>query len=223
MFNLDNIINSPIIKEPWDHKIIDDILDAETFAKAKDMAKELVKVSDFERSEIMWMSDITDIAGANTAITNITESADQLIKNFPQVSGSFKNVQRSKLGYFNNPRFGVSMTESFGEIHDEGTNKIMALIIYLEPEESIGTLLYKENNLSSTPTVVEWKPNRGILFFSQPGVTWHKFDSGNKPRVTLNFYYEKLEALTHLVTNNSTERMCWLYEQFGQDKLMVNI
>lgn len=223
MINIENLLKAPLIKTPWDHQIIDDFLDKETFEAACDIARKISKLDDLEEAEILWMSDLEKLGASKEQIQLIVDSADQLMKYTNEISAPYEKRLESKLGYFNNPRFGVSRPHAIGDIHDEGTNKVMALIIYLEPEESIGTLLYEKDNLDSLSTVIPWKPNRAFLMFSQPCVTWHKFDALDKPRITLNFYFEKQEALEYLNSSVDPERISWLYEQFGNDKLMVNL
>ena len=223
MINIENLLNAPLLSDPWDHQIIDDFLDKETFEAACDIARKIAQLDDLEGAEILWMNDLLEIGATQQQIDLIVDSADQMMKYVNEISAPYKNRLESKLGYFNNPRFGVSIPHAVGDIHDEGTNKVMALIIYLEPEQSFGTKLYREDNTNTLATEVEWKPNRAFLMFSQPCVTWHKFDALDKPRITLNFYFEKQEALEHLNADVDPERIAWLYEQFGNDKLLVNL
>ncbi len=221
MINLENVFSSPLISDPWDHQIIDDFFDEQTFKKIQEAAKIFSTLNDYDTPEIVWMNELEDLGVTKETVELIINEADSVAKNFNRISKPYRNKLSSKLGYFNNPRFGVCPPNTVNEIHDEGSNKIMALIVYVDPEESQGTLLYKDNDEKTFVKEIEWKPNRAFLMFSQPNVTWHKYDSKQSTRVTLNFYYEKLEALDHLLNSNSIEKLNWLHEQFLNDKLYV--
>lgn len=220
MINIDNIKDSKLRTEPWPHVVVKDFLSKEAFDAAVRIAKKITSIDEFHVKEILWMSDVINHFGMHDDVQLIVDAADQLMDNVDLVSAPFKDRLTSNLGYFNNPRFGLSMAESRGEIHDEGTNKVMALIIYIEPESSVGTLLYKENDAASPCVEIEWQQNSAFLMFSQPNKTWHKFDSNNQKRVTLNFYFEKIEALEHLNKFSTVEQIAWLHEQFGKNKLI---
>lgn len=222
--NLDNIKNSKLITDPWEHQVVDNVLDADTLASAQRIAKLLSAIDwDYAETEIVWVSELKELGAEQADIDNIVNAANIVMQNFEMISSPYTHRLKSELGYFNNPRFGISGPGSIGEIHDEGTNKIMAFIVYLEPEESVGTLLYKENDVNTLVNTVEWKQNRAIIMFSQPNVTWHSFSSIDKTRVTLNFYYEKIEALSHVSNNNDLDKITWLHDQFGNDKLIREI
>ena len=221
MIDIDKILKSPIISDPWDHQIIDDFFDDQTFKQIQKVAKIFETLKDYDTPEIVWMNELKDLGVDDTVVNLIIDDANAIANNFYKISEPYKNKLKSNLGYFNNPRFGVCPPNTINEIHDEGTNKIMALIVYIDPEESQGTLLYKDKDEKSFVKEIQWKPNRAFLMFSQPNITWHKYDSKATTRVTLNFYYEKLEALDHLLTSNSIEKLNWLHEQFLNNKLYI--
>lgn len=220
MINIEALKKAEVATDPWPHLVIDDFILPEHYSTIKSLSKRIVEYDEFHDKEILWMSDLSKYFGANEEIRLIVDIADVIIKEYETFAEKFPERQVSNLGYFNNPRFGISMEQSIGEIHDEGTNKVMALIVYLEPEESKGTLLYKDNDVNTFVKEVEWKPNRAMLMFSVPGKTWHKFDSTDRKRLTLNFYYEKLEALEHVRKNFEPEKVLWLFNEFGKDKLV---
>jgi hypothetical protein len=220
MINIEAIKNATIETDPWPHMIIDDFILPEYYNKISILAKNIVDNMEFHDKEILWMSDLIKFFNANEESDLIVDVADVIIKEYKTISSKFPERQTSELGYFNNPRLGISMEESVGEIHDEGKNKVMALIVYLEPEASLGTLLYKENTVDSFAKEVEWKQNRALIMFSLPNKTWHSFNSSTQKRLTLNFYYERLEALEHVRNTFDEEKVLWLFDKFGQNKLI---
>lgn len=220
MINIEAIKNAKVETSPWPHLVIDDFILPEYYEQISKFAKEIVSNIEFHDKEILWMSDLIKFFDAEQEADLIVDIADVIIKEYGTVSEKFTERQTSQLGYFNNPRLGISMEQSVGEIHDEGKNKVMALIVYIEPESSVGTLLYSENSLESFAKEIEWKQNRALLMFSVPNKTWHKFDSSDQKRLTLNFYYEKLEALEHVRKTFDEEKVLWLLDKFGQNKLV---
>jgi hypothetical protein len=220
MIDINKILDAPLLTDPWPHKVIDDVFDEETFAKLKDMAGIINSIDDYDTMEIVWMNELLDLGVSQDTVETIIDDADIIAKHFPKVSKDFPFTLPTHLGWFNNPRVGVCPPNIVNEIHDEGTNKAMALIVYIDPEESLGTLLYHDNDETTFAKEVEWKPNRALLMFSTPNVTWHKFNSKDNPRITLNFYYEKLEALEHLRKQSEDGKILWLLEEFGKDKLV---
>lgn len=223
MINLENIFNAKIINDPWPHQIIDNFLDETVFEKIKQLSEKISEIDDYDTSEIIWLNELEELDNIKSVSNDIVECADILVKNFEGISKPYNSIrQKSNLGYFNVPRFGISPANIINEIHDEGTNKIMALIVYISPEESIGTLLYSKNDENYFSKEIQWKPNRAFLMYSIPGITWHKFNSSDKKRITLNFYYEKLEALEHLNKNVSADKVNWIREKFGEGKLTTD-
>ena len=218
MINIDEILNSPLEEDPWPHIVVDNVLDKNSLESCKRICKDILNANEFHEKETIWMSDVLKLGVNLSDVNNIINDADVLVKNYESISNIFPNSLKSNLGYFNNPRIGMSMAKSIGEVHDEGTNKVMAFVIYLEPEESLGTLLFKDKNTFSKE--VKWKQNRGLLFFSQPEKTWHSFNSTDHIRLTLNFYYEKIEALNHLNKNSTADQLSWLHEKLGNNTLV---
>lgn len=217
---VDNIKNSPIIFDPWPHKVIKNFLDNETFLACQNVANKIVSMEEFHKKEILWMSDVIELFGLKDDVEIIVNAADKLMDHVEEISKDFPERLQSKLGYFNNPRFGISMAAEKNEIHDEGNNKVMALITYIEPDENSGTLLYRENHEKTFVKEIKWEQNTAFMMYSIPNKTWHKFDSKDGVRVTLNFYYEKIEALEHLNKFSSVKQLSWLHEQFGKNKLI---
>ena len=134
----------------------------------------------------------------------------------------YNSPMRSKIGYFSVPRYNFIGSNVDSTIHDEGPNKTMAMVVYLTPEKTFGTKLYKSENPTSFVKEVEWKPNRAFLMCSQPGVTWHSFHSKDQPRMTINFYYEKMENMSY-INSLGDDKVKWFYDQFENDNLYVTL
>lgn len=75
----------------------------------------------------------------------------------------------------------------FHPIHDEAPFKIMSTVIYLAPEENVGTILLGKNQQPETKVEVKWKPNRALVFCGISDLTWHYYESTTR-RYTLNHF-----------------------------------
>ena len=220
LINIDSIINTPIIDDPWPYKIIDNILDQAVFDQFKNAATivSAVNKDDEYYSDGIWPNEFSKL-GIDSSLTNTTlVIADQLLTYQADILSQFPNHMKSEIGYYNIPRFNYSIGKKTSAIHDEGFSKTMALVIYIIPETTAGTQLYNGPNSENFVKEVEWKPNRGMLMMSQPGVTWHSYTSLGGPRYTLNLYFEKMESLSNL-DNIKLDRKLWFYDQMGQNKL----
>lgn len=77
-------------------------------------------------------------------------------------------------------------------IHCESPQKIFSHVVYIGPEDSVGTVLHDTNK--KPVKVVPWKLNRAFMFAGETDVTWHSYVTrGNETRITLNTFYESTE------------------------------
>jgi hypothetical protein len=224
MIDISNINSSKLLSEPWPHKVFNNVLSKEALDAALKIVSELSKFDKGEIEDTLWIPDIIELTGLEQECELIVDAADAIIKELDSILDCFKDRLDSRLGYFNNPRFGVTVESADdGEIHDEPSYKVLSLIIYLSPEESVGTLLYRENNESSFDHEIKWEVNKGLMFCTIPNKTWHKYMTDGKRRFTLNFYFEKLESLDMTRDSHNIDHLLWLYDQFEKDKLIKTI
>jgi hypothetical protein len=222
LINLDDIINAPVINHPWPHKIIDNILDPIAFEKIRQAAVFLSNVDKDDQyySDGIWPNEFVRLGLDQQLADDVTTIADQMLTINKTLLRQFPNHLESQVGYYNIPRFNYSIGKVNSSIHDEGRSKTMALVIYLIPEQTLGTRLYSGPAQENFVKEVEWKPNRAMLMMSQPGITWHSYVGTGAARYTLNLYFEKMESLSNL-DNVRLERKIWFYDMMGKDKLHI--
>jgi len=231
MVNLENIYNSPIIQEPWEHKVIDDVLSENCYQDILDASKMLTKCAKNGKTTAVWLNEISDLGVPQKTIDKIITASDEILKNLDKIISGFSKTNESPLGYFAMPKFGISGGNFTYPIHSESSHKTMTIVIYLTPEEEGGTLLYTGPEEKYLHTETGWKPNRGLLIATNGlnDTTWHawKNKTGN-PRVTLNIFCEKLECMEVSMLNSSKDDykhysdLVWLYDQFGKNHLVHN-
>ena len=224
MINIDNILKTSIVKEPWEYQLVDNILTEETYKKLLHGGLILAEAAADEPRDPngIWMHDAKRYGVTDDIINLIMKINGQLLKNHSQILSKYSDPMHSKIGYFSIPRYNFIGPNVNGTIHDEGSNKTMSMVIYLMPEETYGTRLYREEDYSTFVKEVEWKTNRAFIMCSKPGVTWHSFHSDHQPRLTINFYYEKMENMNY-INNLGIDKMEWFYDQFIEEKLYINL
>lgn len=228
MIDIKNIQNSPVIKTPWQHKIIDNFFPQEVFNRIRKAAEHLSQYTVEKKTLPLWLYEAVDLGMDKQVETDIISAADDILDNLDIITSDFDNVNKSNLGHYAMPKFGVSGKNFTYPIHPESVHKVLVFVIYIFPDEDHGTRLYREKNEESFSKEIEWKPNRAFL--TCPGnndVTWHNWSSTvNTSRITLNIFCEQLEAITtsmlHSGKNEDPLGILWLYDKFNNNKLTTN-
>lgn len=85
-------------------------------------------------------------------------------------------------------------------IHRDYINKLLSGVIYLQPEQNTGTIIY-ENKNGKNPNEITWKKNRALFFSRTEKTSWHNYKGdGKNNRVVLVY---------NLMTTN-TKAVCEL-------------
>lgn len=222
LLNLDSLLNVKVEKSPWQHKIIDNILSQETFDILSKAAIKLSKTKKDEDyySDGIWLNDFQTFNLEPKVFDSVVKISEEFLSIQKPLLDQFEPYLKSEIGYFNAPKFNYSINSVEGTIHDEGTSKTLALIIYLIPEKTPGTKLYVGSEKKDFYGEIPWKQNRGFLMCTEPGKTWHSYTNNGLPRYTLNLYYEKIEALSHIKTNSGQDRFIWYLNNMDKLKLI---
>jgi hypothetical protein len=188
------IIESEIIGDPWKHKIIKNFFDTFDFEKVNIACTKLYdryKDQLITADNCLSVAEVYDIIGQEVfdIILNMNKSildnVDEIIKPF-----NARTYDR----YVSLPSFHILPPHSGWQIiHDEAVDKTISIVVYLYPESSVGTVLYKTKNRDSFAKEIPWQPNNAMLFCGEKGITWHDFGSRETPRVTLNFFVRTLK------------------------------
>jgi hypothetical protein len=69
-------------------------------------------------------------------------------------------------------------------IHNDSIDKLLSVVIYIAPENNMGTILY-DTKEGLNPYIIEWEPNKAFIF-SRNEHTWHSYEADMvNQRVTL--------------------------------------
>jgi hypothetical protein len=210
MFDIDNLVNSPIFNNPWRHQYIENFFRQADFEKVKIAA---TKLEHFYKDKLITADNCLSLAEVYDTVDEevfdiILEANRKLLDNIELIVKNFPNHNKFKQ-YISFPSFHILPPNSdWQKIHDESSDKTVSIVVYLSPEISIGTTLYKENDRNSENKEIPWKQNSAMLFCGQKGVTWHDFCSRENPRVTLNFFLRTINDLELEVEEN---RYVWIF------------
>ncbi len=141
MLNIDGILKSKEIKQPFSHYVVDDVLDLD--------------VSNLDNFD----------EGLYHSLMDEFDSYQEVILD------TFKPIrleQNNKSDYHLCSQIALRNTSpnTTREIHGDSQNKIWSLVVYVSPEENTGTELFTDEwEYHST---IEWKVNRGLFFSPAP-------------------------------------------------------
>jgi hypothetical protein len=199
MFNL----NAPVITDPWPHQIIDNFFSPDEFKVIEQTSKDLSAVFS---NEIITSDNCLNIAEAldyvsDEAATIILKSNRYLLDNISTTINNFPNCRTFK-NVISIPTFHILPPNVPPQkVHDEAYDKISSTVVYLYPETSTGTAMFKTSSRDSFVKEIEWKQNRAMLFCGEQEVTWHDFYSKEHNRVTLNFFIRDLKSTELIETD----------------------
>ena len=187
MTPIERIIKTPLRFQPWNHKYLENVFDAEDLPYILESAKEISeKFKDLKGSKSIHFEDKSYPTSEKT-IEIFNKFSDNLFKNKESILAQFNNNRRYRI-YKKDAYWGVCNNQTYNT-HPDTFDKALTMVVYLWPEIAVGTRLYIDDRLESYYSTAEWKPNNGILFAPHVFKTWHDFlHYGDQARVTINFY-----------------------------------
>jgi hypothetical protein len=176
-------MNLTFYNDPWKHLVIDDLLDPETFKRVEQYVLKFkdIKTHTLEKHTMSTKSEMYDLL-ADMAISLKDKYFDEL---------NFGNRVLPKI-YYPVIEFNVCPPGfKWHKIHTDIQSKLMSNVLYISPDVSSGTELYKKQNDISIAKEVEWKKNRVFCFVSQSNTmypsTWHNYKNNTKVnRISVN-------------------------------------
>lgn len=210
MFDIDNVIGSPVLSNPWQHQLIENFFQKENFEKILVASK---KLEEFYKNDLITadrclsVTEVYDIIG-DDAFNIVLEANRCLLDNIENIVKNFSSYRKFE-EYISLPSFHIlpSCTD-WQKIHDESSDKTVSVVVYLYPEASVGTILYKKNSRNSESKEISWQQNSAMLFCGVKEITWHDFCSRENSRVTLNFFLRTTQS-TELVDEG--DRYSWTF------------
>ena len=166
-------------------KIFDDFLEAEDLKELSVYAKNLNNNRDIH----VFHNEID----LNNKILNASIDKGLLIrlnkKYLEKGISILKELNEEKVSLIDYSDFTIIKTKKNKKfpIHDDTFNKLLSGVVYLYPENNIGTIFYNTKN-GKDKNVIEWKINRAVFFSRIERETWHSYEADNvNDRITLIF------------------------------------
>ena len=166
-------------------KIFDDFLEAEDFKELSIYAKNLNNDRDVKvfHNEIDLNNRILNSSIDKGLLTRLNK------KYLEKGISILKELNEEKVSLIDYSDFTIIKTKKNMKfpIHDDTFNKLLSGVVYLYPENNIGTIFYNTKN-GKDKSVTEWKINRAVFFSRIERETWHSYEAdSDNDRITLIF------------------------------------
>jgi hypothetical protein len=190
--------------EPFEHILIEDFLLPEHLIKLSEIAKwaqenqnkfddkkfRLTTVFSSEGKEITdWsLENKTDGRSDGEPLKNYFDISDLDLYNtyYQEVLGIMTYLDPKKYHKVDRIHFDIqTIRPNYNyHVHHDNLKKLISIVIYLYPDNNIGTLLHK----TETSEGIEnpWRINCGTAFVPMLKKSWHSFGSNNNQRSTFN-------------------------------------
>src|SRR4029079_4778154 len=146
---------------PWNHIVVDDFLDAEDFRFLSALEKDHVAPD-----KLVAAHNRVYANGKIEAVTLPREYLEKLQSRYhPRSIELLRQLAPKKVPLYEYSEFepNVAGSRYKSAIHDDQAKKILSIVVYLSPEKSSGTMLYRQKQ-SKDPVQVEWRQNRALIF-----------------------------------------------------------
>jgi len=194
---------------PWKHVVVEDFFDKEDYTVIEKLCNDLTILIDSvpqfkRRSSIMvpFYANIKDVF--EHASDDLLKRIDDVNEIFPYYAaqllsnlGIIGDVKEGQPPYSLLPSFvrtkkdGIRNENLFmlgeNDIHVDGANKFLSVVIYIG-EENSGTKLYSDIDENAFEKEIEWKRNTALVFSRKEYKTWHSVpinQDGNIRKVIL--------------------------------------
>tara|TARA_B100000686_G_scaffold148940_1_gene156254 strand:+ start:160 stop:801 length:642 start_codon:yes stop_codon:yes gene_type:complete len=98
-----------------------------------------------------------------------------------------KELCPEKVSLYDYSDFTIIVTNKNAKFpyHDDTPNKLLSGVIYIKPENNIGTI-FSNDKKGNEKEAVEWKQNRAVFFSRRERETWHTYQGdGINNRIAL--------------------------------------
>ena len=227
MIDINKICSAELMADPWEYKVIDDFFPKEIFEKIKQSVRclgELVKDNEYQ---LIFINELAKFGADDSIVDDVIQATDDILDNLDSILKDFNVKNKSFAGYYCLPKFGVTGKGFEYPVHEDSNHKVILFVVYLDPVEEQGTVLYHKDDKTIPIKYIDWKPNRAFVMCPNNGNTWHNWKNVNSGhRITLNIFCEKLEVLEESLLKSSSgddsDDILWLYEQFNNNRLTTN-
>ena len=241
MINKDLILNSEVYDYPWEHQIVDNIIDAESFNRIRSICKHLVDrenikkyplltkkmkqacMGSFNLSQSFHVYDLINAGVSEDTVELLHDISQEFLEITSEIHSKYSNPR-----FFDNYQAITQINMDFQgvprDVHDEYPIKSVSVVIYLDPEENEATALHLDESDESIVKIPEWKLNRGLIFCGEENKTWHscKVKENKKIRFAFCVFLVDVNAAPMMISPLSPGgrvAMRWVDYKFSNSKV----
>jgi hypothetical protein len=95
---IDKIKNSPMLTDPWEHKVVDDFLPDSAYLKIREAAKFLTKYTIDGKTNPIWINEALTLGVSKDTVEEIINVTDEILDNINEIVKDFTTVNKSLQG-----------------------------------------------------------------------------------------------------------------------------
>ena len=172
-----SMYQSNLITQPWPHIVIDNFLKNEHFEYLESHLNGLAALN---RKPHHVYDNYIDAENVVNSSCLPEEFVRKLQDSYHHVCMDIlNNLAPLKAQLYTHSEFHLVYTRngfSF-PIHDDIPQKLLSCVVYLSPQENLGTYLYEKKHDKTPFSTVEWKQNRALFFSRIDSTTWHSYSA----------------------------------------------
>lgn len=204
LINRDLILNSEVYDYPWEHQIVDDIINKESFDKIRSICKHLVDRENIKKyplltkkmkqacmgswnlSQVFHIYDLINCGVSEDIVELMHDISQEFLEITSQIHSKYSNP-RIFNSYQAVPNINMDFQGLPRDVHDEDPRKSVSVVVYLDPEENEATALHLDETVESIVKIPEWKLNRGLIFCGEKNKTWHSYKVKENKKIRFAF------------------------------------
>lgn len=166
-----------IIESPWRHEVIDNFLEQDDFKFLSNVGIDNPNDTDIKISKNqIWQGGRIKGDLPHEFLKRFEQRYFQKCINVlhQHATGKVSSVDYMELNVV------VVGKDYVFPVHSDTPNKLLSCVVYLTPEDSIGTIMYESIDGDEVDRC-EWKQNR-CLIFSRTNKTYHNYKSDGKDK-----------------------------------------
>ena len=150
MINIEKLPTSPLITDPWNHKVIDELFNASTFSILESAAIQLMPLVKKQDRLFVHPFKLESLGIDATVYNTLIECGNMLLTSVDATLRTFPNSKKSTLGYFCLPHFAISGPQYSYRVHNDSMHRALTILTYVTPKDSFGTNIYETISVSYT-------------------------------------------------------------------------
>jgi hypothetical protein len=218
LINKKDILNSEVYTYPWEHQIVDNILDQNSFDKVRSICSHLIDIDNIKKHPLLtkkmkqaclgsWnysqrfhIYDLINCGVSEDLVELIHDVSQEFLSILTNIHSRYSNSRIFEL-YQTVTHINLDFSGLPRDIHDDDLRKSVSIVVYLNPEENEATSLHLSNSPESIVKIPEWKLNRGLIFCPEKNKTWHSYQvkETKKVRFALAIFIENANANCKMV------------------------